>query len=45
MVRLNTKKNIILGSKSPRRTELLKQIGFDFKVNKIEVDENYPKGK
>jgi len=33
---------IILASKSPRRQELLKQMGFDFQVVLREVDESYP---
>ena len=43
MVKLNTKKNIILGSKSPRRIELLKLMNLTFQVQKIDVDESYPK--
>ena len=42
MVKLNTKKTIILGSKSPRRIELLKLMGFQFKLKKLDVDESYP---
>ena len=33
---------IILASKSPRRQELLKLMGFDFQVVLREVDESYP---
>lgn len=33
-------KKIILASKSPRRSELLRQIGLDFEVFTSEVDEN-----
>lgn len=33
---------IILASKSPRRQELLQQMGFDFKVVLKEVDESFP---
>jgi len=33
---------IILASKSPRRQELLKLMGFDFRVVLKEVDESYP---
>lgn len=40
---LNTKKTITLGSKSPRRTELMKLMGFPFKVKKLDVNEDYPK--
>lgn len=35
-------KKILLGSQSPRRQELLKALGVDFKVVKISSDENYP---
>lgn len=34
--------NYILASKSPRRKELLKSLGIDFKVLVKEVEENYP---
>jgi septum formation protein len=34
--------SIILASKSPRRQELLKLMGFDFQVVLREVDESYP---
>ena len=33
---------IILGSRSPRRQELLKQMGISFEVNVKETDEDYP---
>lgn len=33
---------IILGSKSPRRKQLLTELGFDFKVEVREIEENYP---
>lgn len=33
---------LILGSKSPRRQELLKGMGFDFKIRTLETDESYP---
>jgi septum formation protein len=36
------KHNIILASKSPRRSELLSKSGFDFEVKTLEVEENYP---
>ena len=39
---LNTKKNIVLGSKSPRRIELMKSMGLDFKIKQLNVDESYP---
>lgn len=33
---------LILASNSPRRQELLRDAGFDFKVKTRQVDENYP---
>ena len=33
---------IILGSKSPRRQELLRGLDIDFEVKEIDVEENYP---
>ena len=33
---------IILGSQSPRRKELLKELGFDFEVVSVDCDELYP---
>ncbi|MEQ8323542.1 MAG: Maf family nucleotide pyrophosphatase [Vicingaceae bacterium] len=33
---------IILGSKSPRRKELLEQLGIEFTTMEIDVDESYP---
>ena len=39
---LNTKKTIVLGSKSPRRIELMKSMGLDFKIKQLNVDESYP---
>ena len=35
-------KKIILASKSPRRSDLLKAAGFDFEVKTKEVEENFP---
>ena len=36
-------KNIILASKSPRRRELLKELGVDFEIISIDgVEEKYP---
>lgn len=35
-------KKIILASKSPRRSQLLKEAGFDFVVKTKEVEETYP---
>ena len=43
MAQLNTKKNIILGTKSPRRIELLKMMGFKFRIRKLNINEQYPK--
>src|SRR5690606_41399552 len=34
--------NIILGSSSPRRIELLHGLDIDFMTNKIAVEENFP---
>ena len=42
MDKLNTKFNIILGSKSPRRKELLNLIGLQFRVESNDVLETYP---
>lgn len=39
---LNIKK-IILGSNSPRRSNLLKSIGLSFEIRKIDIEETYPK--
>jgi septum formation protein len=36
--------NLILGSQSPRRKELLQQAGFSFDVHTVDFDESYPKG-
>jgi septum formation protein len=33
---------LILGSKSPRRKDLLKAIGFDFEIRTKETDESFP---
>ena len=41
MVILNTNKNIILGSKSPRRIDLIKSMGFRFQVKILENIHNY----
>lgn len=38
---LNIKK-IILGSNSPRRSNLLKSIGLSFEIRKIDIEETYP---
>lgn len=36
-------RNIILASKSPRRQDLLKELGFDFEIKTKEIEEIYPK--
>lgn len=33
---------LVLGSKSPRRQELLKGLGFEFEVRVLDTDESYP---
>ena len=43
MAQLNTNINIILGSKSPRRIELLNLMGLKFQVRQLNIDEIYPK--
>ena len=43
MEKLNTNKKILLGSKSPRRIDLLNSMGFNFRVLKLNVKESYPK--
>lgn len=35
---------LILGSSSPRRSELLKKMGLPFELRPIDVEENYPSG-
>ena len=35
--------NIILGSKSPRRIELLQLMGIDFTIQKLDIKENWTK--
>lgn len=35
--------NLLLASNSPRRKELLTQLGYQFDVVKIDVDESYPR--
>ena len=42
MGKSNTNQRIILGSKSPRRIELLKLMGFKFEVQKLDVNEDCP---
>ncbi len=41
LINLKNKK-IILGSQSPRRKELLKNIGVEFTTQKVDFDESYP---
>ena len=36
--------NIILASKSPRRQDLLKKLGFEFEIKTKEIEEIYPPG-
>jgi septum formation protein len=36
------KYNFLLGSKSPRRQHLLKELGLNYKVVNIDIDEDYP---
>lgn len=33
---------LILGSKSPRRQELIKGMGFDYEIRTLDTDESYP---
>ncbi len=43
--KINQKYNIILASQSPRRQELLKELGLEFSILvKKNIDESYPKG-
>ena len=43
MVLENLKKyNIILASQSPRRQRLLKELGIDFEIQVVDVEEKYP---
>ena len=35
-------KNIILASQSPRRQDLLKQLGIQFDIQVLSIDETYP---
>jgi septum formation protein len=39
-----TENRIILASKSPRRSHLLKEAGIPFEIKPVEVDESFPKG-
>ena len=44
MISLNDilQKKIILASKSPRRLQLIQQMGFNVEISNIDVEENYP---
>lgn len=42
MVSLPLKYNLILGSQSPRRKELLSQLGFPFEQRSLDADESFP---
>ncbi len=44
MQRINKNIEILLGSKSPRRRELLANAGFTFRLVEISVNEDYPAG-
>lgn len=35
-------KKIVLASKSPRRSQLLQEAGFDFRVAAVDIDESFP---
>ncbi len=39
---MNSSSTLILGSKSPRRQQLLRECGYDFKVITIDIDESFP---
>lgn len=39
---MNINYKIILASQSPRRQELLKKLGYDFEIVKLNIDESYP---
>lgn len=39
---MNFNKKIILASKSPRRSQLLAEAGFEFEIKTTEVEETYP---
>lgn len=39
---MQTKYKLVLGSKSPRRKELLKDLGFNFTIKTKETDESFP---
>ncbi len=44
MVEQRLKFKILLASKSPRRQEIISQMGLDFRIVRIDVSENYPNG-
>ena len=35
-------KKIVLASKSPRRSQLLSEAGFEFRIAAVEIDESFP---
>ncbi|MTI39517.1 Maf family protein [Fulvivirga lutimaris] len=39
---MNLSRPLILASKSPRRSQLLKEAGFDFSIKTMDVDESFP---
>ena len=39
---LQLKRSLVLGSKSPRRAQLLSDLGFDFRIEVTDTDENAP---
>ena len=39
---MNSKRPIILASSSPRRQYLMREAGFEFTVEKPDVDESFP---
>lgn len=40
---MNLPHDLILASKSPRRQEILRQLGLDFRVETLEIDESFDK--
>jgi len=42
MALVQLKKELVLASKSPRRQQLLKDLGFDFEIRTKEIEEIYP---
>ena len=41
-ININKNKKIILGSNSPRRKQLLQDVGLNFKIRAFPTNENYP---